>query len=50
MARRKQYAEEDLQNAIAEYSNGTKLKLVCKLFPHVPKRAITRGAKRLKEG
>mmetsp|Transcript_29271 Transcript_29271/g.44918 ORF Transcript_29271/g.44918 Transcript_29271/m.44918 type:complete len:164 (+) Transcript_29271:31-522(+) len=50
MACRKQYAEADLQNAIAEYSNGAKLKLVSELFPHVPKRTITRGAKRLKEG
>jgi hypothetical protein len=50
MAKTKLYSDEDAAKAVQAYMNGTKLAIVCASFPQVPRRTITRMAKRDKDG
>ena len=40
----KHYSNNELNQAINEYGNGTKIKIVCDRFHHIPRRKIIRGA------
>ena len=43
MRGRKHYSNDDLNQEIDEYCNGTKLKIACDHLTHTPRRTITRG-------
>ena len=45
----KHYSEDELDQLINEYWNGTKMKIVCDHSPHTPRRTITRGALRKRQ-
>ena len=49
MRGRKHYSDDGLEQVIGEYSNGTKLMIVCDHFSHIPRRTITRGASRKRQ-
>ena len=49
MRGQKNYSEDELDQAISEYSNGTKLKIVFDHFPHIHRITITRGASRKRQ-
>ena len=44
MRHQKHYNDDEINRAIDEYCNGTKLKIVCDCFPHIPRRTISRGS------
>ena len=46
---RKLYSTKDLENAVAEYNNGTKMKALLSKYPQLPRRTITDRAKRVRE-
>ena len=45
----KHYSEDNLDQAITEYFNGTKLKIVFDHFPHIPRITVTRGTLRKRQ-
>jgi Tc5 transposase DNA-binding domain len=50
MPKKKVYSQEDLDEAVEKYLEGMKLRTVCKAFPNVPERTITRLAKKKRDG
>ena len=50
MTKKKCYDAKEAEDAAQEYANGEKLSTVCAKYARVPRRTITRMAKRLKEG
>ena len=43
------YSNDELEQVIDEYWNGTKLMIVYDHFPHIPRRTITRGESRKRQ-
>ena len=49
MRRQEHYSNDEIDRAIDKYYDGTKLKIFCERFPHIPIRTITRGGFRKRQ-